>query len=168
MDALLGPLMDDLRACVCGALEGTIGGPVSCFCALMPGQTAPADWCSCKGQNQCGMGWVRLANMFPSGERFPAQDSSTKASCAKVLAAVLEVGVYRCQPVSDRNGVPPDAAAQTQAALVQADDALALHQAIACCEAVTSRPHVLGRWDPRDGGGCGGGAWLLTVQLLRR
>ena len=168
MDTLLGPLMDDLRACVCAALEDTLGGSVSCFCSLLPGQNAPADWCTCKGTASCGMGWVRLDNLYPSGERFPAQDGTTKASCASVLAAVLEVGVYRCQPVPDRQGGPPAAADQTQAALVQADDALALHRAIGCCTAITSRPHLLGRYQPRDGGGCGGGAWQVTVQLLRR
>lgn len=168
MDTLLGPLMDDLLHCACGSLTDTLGGPVICSCSLVPGQNVPADWCSCKGTASCGMAWVRLDGLYPAGERFPAQDGTTKASCSAVLAAVLEVGVYRCQPTSGPRGEPPSPADQTQAALVQADDALALHRAINCCEAITKRPHVLGRYSPRDGGGCGGGLWTVTVQLLRR
>lgn len=169
MDSILSPIMDDLRACACDALAGTLGGKPGCACTLMPGTLAPADWCSCNSSGQgCGMAWVRLDRLFPSGERFPSPDATTKTSCTSVLAAVLEVGVYRCQPVTGPGGVPPSVADQTQAALIQADDAMAIHRAITCCRAVTSRPNVLGVYTPRDGGGCGGGAWTVTVQLVRR
>lgn len=168
MDSILSPIMDDLRACACVGLADTIGGAPACACTLMPGVLAPADWCSCKGDKRCGMAWVRLDRLYPSGQRFPSQDSTTQTSCTSVLAAVLEVGVYRCQPTTGPGGIPPSVADQTQAALVQADDAMALHKAIACCTAVTSRPHLLGLYTPRDGGGCGGGAWQVTVQLVRR
>jgi hypothetical protein len=168
VDTLLSPIMDDLRACATSALETSLGGSVVCATTLMPGTLAPADWCSCKGRSTCGMLWVRLVRLYPAGERFPSQDASTRASCASVLAAVLEVGVYRCQPTSGPQGTPPPVHEQTQAALVQADDALSLIRGINCCDAVVKRPHVLGNYTPRDGGGCGGGAWEVTVQLLPR
>lgn len=169
MDTLLTPLMDSLRACLCAALEDTTAGPAGCFCALMPGQQVPADWCQCTGTAKCGgMAWVRLDGMFPSGDRFPAQDASTKGSCAKVLAAVLEVGVYRCVPTPSARGAAPGAVEQTNATVEAVDDAMAMHSAIACCDAIQSRPHVLGRYVPRDSGDCGGGVWTVTVQLLRR
>lgn len=169
MDTLLGPLMDDLRACLCTALTDTMGGDVSCYCTLMPGQNAPADGCNCGGRDaKCGTAWVRLDRLYPSGERFPSPDGSTKAGCSGVLAAVLEAGVYRCQAVTGPRGDAPPAAARTQDALIQADDAMAIAAAILCCTAITSRPYVLGTYLPRDGGGCGGGAWTVTVQLIRR
>lgn len=169
MDDLLSPIMDDLRACACAALAGTLGGTPACACTLIPGVQAPADWCTCKGGGQgCGMAWVRLDRLYPSAQRFPSQDVDTRTSCTSVLAAVLEVGVYRCQPVLGPQGQPPSVVEQTQAALVQADDAMAIHRAIICCTAITSRPNLLGLYTPRDGGGCGGGAWQVTVQLVRR
>lgn len=168
MDALLGPIMDDLRACACSALEATIGGATTCACTLMPGTIAPADWCSCGGRTgNCGMTWVRLDRMYSSTNSFPSQDAAPLA-CAVVIAAVLEVGVYRCMPVSDAKGQPPSVVDQTQAALVQADDSMALLKAISCCDAITKRPHLIGAYTPRDGGGCGGGAWTVTVALVRR
>ena len=168
MDTILTPIMDSLRDCVCGALESTLGGSVSCACILVPGLRAPADWCSCNGRGNCGMAWVRLDRLYPSGQRFPAQDQTTAGTCASVLAAVLEVGVYRCQPASQGNGQPPAPADITQATLIATDDALALARGIACCDAITKRPYVLGTYSPRSGGGCGGGAWTVTVQLTRR
>lgn len=166
---VLSVVMDDLRACVCAALgtPGDLAGAGDvCVCTLMPGQQAPADWCSCSGRNNCGMAWVRLDRLYPS-LNFPAQDQSTKTSCASVLAAVFEVGAYRCRTVqSSTTPVPPET--RTNEALQSTADAMALYRAITCCESVTKRPNLLGLWQPRDGGDCGGGAWQVTVQLLRR
>lgn len=168
METLLSPLMDDLRACLCTALADTVGGDPSCFCALVPGREAPADWCTCSGAGGCGMAWVRLDSLYASGDRFPAQDGTTRALCAKVLAAVIEVGVYRCLPTNDQRGNPPGPVAQTQAALVATDDAMAIASAILCCESVTKRSYLLGRYTPSPPSVCGGGAWTVTVQLTRR
>lgn len=172
MDTILAPLMDDLRQCAVKALEDTQAGTAGiCVSSLVPGTLAVADWCTCtktrRGAKCEGMLWVRLDRLYPSGGRFPSQDTST-TSCVSVLAAVLEVGVYRCQPTMGADGTPPSEAEQTQAAIVQADDALALHKAIACCRAITSRPNLLGSYLPRDGGSCGGGSWTVTVQLFAR
>ena len=168
METLLSPIMDALRSCVCSALEDTMGGSVACSCSLMPGQEAPADWCQCNGRDTCGMAWVRLARMYPSTQRFPAQDGSTSGSCVTVLAAVLEVGAFRCQPAPKGTGQPPTPAEVTQATLTQMDDAMAMARAISCCEPITSRTHLLGTYEPRTSGGCGGGVWTVTVQLTRR
>lgn len=168
VDTLLSPILDSLRGCVCTALGNTLGGSVECSCSIMPGLEAPADWCSCKGAGTCGMAWVRLDRIYPSSQRFPSPDATSGGGCVTVLAAVLEVGVYRCQPTPTGQGQPPAPSAVTQAALVAADDALALVGAITCCEAITKRPYVLGAYSPRGTGGCGGGAWTVTVQLTRK
>lgn len=167
MDTILAPLMDDLRLCLCSALASTAGGSVDCACLLTPGVRAPADWCTCSGGGGCGQAWVRLDRMYPSSAKFPSPDI-TPLKCATVLAAVLEVGVYRCQPAPSANGAPPTPAAQTQAALTQIDDSLAMAKAIQCCSSVIRRPYVLGNYSPRSSGACGGGVWTVTVQLIRR
>lgn len=167
MDTLLGPLLDDLRACVCGSLADTLGGAIECACLIVPGSEAVADWCSCSGGSGCGMAWVRLDRMYAS-TRFPAQDSTATKCDTAVLAAVIEVGAFRCQPSSTGGGkVAPAPHLLTQAALVQSDDALALAAAILCCPSVTSRNFVLNNYTPRSGGACGGGVWTVTVQLSR-
>lgn len=165
MDFLLTPILDALRVCLCSRLEDKTEGS-GCFCGIYPGATTNADWCSCKGNGGCGMGWVRLDRVYPSQARFPSPDSAP-AACTTVLAAVIEVGTYRCQPVPDRNG-NMDPAAVTQAALTQVEDMWAMVEAIKCCEPIAKRPHHLGTYLPRDGGGCGGGSWQVTVQLVRR
>lgn len=165
MERLLAAVMDDLRACLCAALAdaGTEGEP--CFCGLVPGAVANADFCTCKGRGGCGQAWVRLDRIFPSS-RFPAVDN-TPQSCTSIQAATLEMGVYRCLPGSNGAGEPPGAAAQANAVLQQVADASAMHKAVTCCEAITKRPNVLGAYTPRDGGNCGGGVWPVTVHLVR-
>lgn len=168
MDTLLSPILDDLRACLCANLAGTLAGTPACACTLMPGAVVPADWCSCSGRGEsCGMAWVRLSDAYASTS-FPSPDGTTRGNCAAVAAAVLEVGVYRCQPAMSPQGAPPTPAQQTQAALVAADDAMAMFKTVTCCPSITARPHVVGRYTPRDGGACGGGVWTVTVSLLRR
>lgn len=165
-ETLLSPILTDLLDCVCAALGDTDAGAPACFCALMPGQIVPGEFCSCGGAG-CGMGWVRLDRLFPSSERFPIQDATTKGSCANVLAAVIEVGAYRCRSVGDARGNPPPPATRINETLTHVADAMALHRAIGCCTAVTSRRHVLGPYTPADRGDCGGGSWTVTVQLTR-
>lgn len=164
---MLTPLMDELRACLCAALENTVGGAATCACILIPGLRAPADWCGCNGASGCGQAWVRLDSVFPAGQNFPSPDAAS-GNCANVLAAILEVGVYRCQPMPKAQGTPPDPADVTQAAIIAAGDAIAMAQAINCCTGITKRKHVMGRYSPRSSGGCGGGVWPVTVQLTRR
>lgn len=160
LDTLVLTLLDSLRVCLCDKLEAA-GAPV-CRCAVYAGAYAAADACSCDGGN-CGQAWVRLDRVYPT-ERFPSSSTSV-GNCGNTLAAVIEVGVYRCRPKPTRSGMP-SAADVTESALGEARDAALMAQAIACCETLTRRPYVLGSWSPRDSGDCGGGAWTVTVQLV--
>lgn len=160
-EELLTRILDDLRACLCTAIDDT------CYCGIYPGGQVVADFCGCKGAGGCGMAWVRLARVFPSAQAFPGQDSKP-GNCVSILAATIEVGVFRCQPLPQSSTGTPDPAALTDAAISGAEDAMGMARAIQCCEAITSRPHVLGAWEPRSQGDCGGGVWTVTVQLRRR
>lgn len=159
---LLLSLLDGLRSCLCSQLE-TAKVPV-CRCANYPGAYAPADACSC-GNSGCGQAWVRLDRLYPT-DRFPAA-SAAPGNCGSTLVAVLEAGVYRCRPVPGRNGAPPTEADVTASGLAEARDAALIAKAIACCDIITRRPHVLGTWLPRDSADCGGGAWTVSVQLVQ-
>lgn len=156
-------VMDALRGCLCDELA-RLDAPV-CSCALVPGAQAFADACSC-GNSGCGMAWVRLDRIYPS-RNFPLQDQ-TASPCNSPLAAVIEVGVLRCVPTLKAGGQPPTAVELTQAAIDQGRDAGAMLAALNCCDAIGDRPHTLGLYVPRDAADCGGGAWTVTVQLVRR
>lgn len=155
-------LMDDLRACLCGQLEGMDVG--ACFCALLPGSIAPAD-CGCNARGKCGQAYVRLLRIFPS-KQFPNVDTSS-SNCGSILAAAIELGVNRCVPVADERGNPPTAADQANAVRQQISDAYSMWAAITCCDGVTGRPHLLGTYTPVGSGDCQGGIWPVTVHLLR-
>lgn len=162
-ETLLTPIMDDLRACLCAQLEAA-GGP-ACFCGLYPGPVALADWCSCKGRGQgCGQAFVRLDRIYPSAN-FPNPDPAA-ATCTTVLAAVLEVGIFRCIPVPRPDG-SMDPTAVVQQALQQAEDAMTLFKAAVCCSSITRRDHSIGTWLPVNAGDCGGGTLPVTVRLTR-
>lgn len=165
MNDTLVQLLDGLRGALCEQLEDVSSGP-GCFCGMYPGASAVADWCTCKRGDGCGMAWVRLDRVFPSGVRFPAVD--TTASCTTVLAAVIELGVYRCAPIPDTTG-KVDPIDLTNAVLRQVADADAMLRAMQCTDALNKRPHVMGTYLPTPGGGdCVGGTWPVTVQLMRR
>jgi hypothetical protein len=166
MDTVLLPILDAVRETLGTQLASTLGGE-ACYLSIVPGQQVVADWCSCGGRGCGGQATVRLTDVYPSSERFPSPDGTTKTACVVVLAAVIEVSVLRCVPrPKDRATVTP--AEQTTAALVAADDAMAMAKTLACCPQVQDRPNVLGRWTPVDSGDCGGGKMTVTVQLRRR
>lgn len=158
-------VMDALRVCLCTALADSRGGS-PCFCGVYPGAQVSADFCSCaknmRGETGCGQAWVRLLNVYPY-DQFPTQ--AAKPQCATPLAAVIEVGVFRCQPSLSSTGAAPGAAEQAEAVLVTTSDVTAILRAFTCCDALTNRDYVLGRWSPSSSGGCGGGTWTATVAL---
>lgn len=160
------PLMDALLGCLCAHLADSPGGE-TCFCSLYPGLTVVADYCGCnRAATKCGMAWVRLDRVFPY-KTFPQPDT-TSDSCGSSLAAVFELGVYRCLPTPDAKGNPPTAAEQTNATRIQLGDWRAMDAAIKCCDALDPKNTVRGIYTARGQGGCGGGVLLVTTSLRRR
>lgn len=163
VERVLGEVLDELLRCLCTALEDTPGG-AACHCSMVGGREAIADRCTC-GKNGCGQAWVRVDRIYAydtdvvTPARIPA--------CGSPLAAVVEVGVFRCIPTVKGNGEAPSASALTDQVLGQVADAGALAAAINCCTAITSRKHAMGVYTPRDSGNCGGGVWPVTVALSR-
>lgn len=160
VERILGEVLDELRTCLCTAMEATTGGR-PCFCGIVPGKAAIADRCGC-GDDGCGQAWVRLDRIFPT-VTFP--QPAAAAPCSSGLAAVIETGVYRCVTVSGPHGQAPTLEQQINDSLNAVSDAGALAAAIKCCDAITTRKHALGTYLPSDSGGCGGGTWPVTVLL---
>lgn len=163
-DDLALPVLDAIRDCLCAELVASPGGE-TCFCGLWPALTVTPDFCSCKGGvGGCGQAWVRLVRIYPF-QAYPQQ--ALDARCKAGLAAVVELGVLRCIPTLGAGGAAPDAAAQAQAVVVQMGDWQAMRRTLECCEALARRDVVLGNYDPRGQGGCGGGTLTATIRLGR-
>lgn len=162
-------IMDAVRSCLCEALGD--GDDQPCFCGLYSGPLTVADWCSCstdrRGVKGCGMAWVRLDRGPWPTTSFP-QVAQGPNNCGSQLAIQLELGVYRCLPVSAADGEPPTAVQQAEATIQQLADMAAMHRVITCCEAIQDRPHVMGTYLPRGDGDCGGGIWTVQVGLVKR
>lgn len=161
----LWPLMLQLSSCLCTELERSYGGP-TCFCGVLPGLNIPADFCNCSTSG-CGQAWVRLNNVFPSGQ-FP-NPSPGPTSCSDPLAARLDMGVMRCVPGIDAAGHMPDEIVQAEAVHVQTSDVASIYRAIECCLPTNRRDWIIGQYLPIGPlGNCGGGAVAVTVRLHDR
>lgn len=172
-DPMVGPLMDDLLACVADRLAVTPSGAVSTV-FLAPGELAAADYCGAvaRGGRCSSQAWVRLVRVYPSND-FPIQDSVPRGGCPPLWAAELEVGVLRCVPVAatDRTGAkgaPPSPVDQTNATLGQLADMRALVLATQCCAAMSPRTTLLGAYQPLTSGDCGGGTLNVTTAVKWR
>lgn len=161
-DQQIAPLLYTMAECLCEQLAGTPGG-APCFCGVMPAALVPMDFCDCATANRCGMGYVRLDSLYPS-RVFANPDID--ARCGSPLAARIAVGVTRCLPDMDARGNPPGVDQQTEAVRYQMADMMAARRAIACCLDPATK-YVLGAYTPvGPAGGCGGGQWLVTVQVI--
>lgn len=160
-DFLIYPAMVRLAACLCNELKAS-GLPEPCFCGIIEGTSADLDCGSC--EDGCGAAWVRLVTAFPTQDGIsPTQI----AVCNTQLAFQLEVGVTRCfSPFVDDEGNQQGVAEHLEATRIQIADMAAIRRAIACCFSdAEDGDYNLGTYTPIPfSGGCGGGAWALTVQ----
>lgn len=150
-----------IRDCLCNQIK--VDGLCDvAFCGVVPGEAAAGDYFNCGGAAN-GMAWVRLANSYMATS--VGQADLTIGNCAKDIGFDVEVGIMRCAPVASVNGTPPTAAAVNDAAAQQLLDMQALYRAIACCDEIDSKDHIIGTYTPLgpEGGVVGG---ILTVSLI--
>lgn len=119
------------------------------------------DYCSCGSGDGGGMGWSRLASAYPSAS-FPAPDATPQAFVAP-LASVFEVGIVRCKPQPNRQGVV-EAVDHVASAMLQLADMAAIRRAICAAAKATGASFVLGAYTPVAGGDCLGGNWTVTMS----
>ena len=149
--------LTDLADCVCAELA-TTGGGEPCWCGMYPGAAVSWEYCGeCSG-DRCGMGYVRLAGVFPYSV-FP--NGLVDFRCTYPLAWAVEVGALRCLPQpSDGEALNPILMAEV--AVEQVLDASALHRAVKCCglDVAVERYVPVG-----PAGGCVGGFWLAYLAV---
>lgn len=167
-DTSIYPLLIELASCLCQQMDA-IDGPDLCYCGITTGNIA-LDYCggSCESGGCGGQAWVRLVDGFPSSI-FPTVDA-VMTNCNSPWAFSLEIGVARCAPIGDVNGVngytPPTLAQQVEAIRLQTADMAAMRRALQCCFAKTDRDYLIGQYSQLDvnDGGCLGGTINLFVR----
>lgn len=163
-DRSVWPTLTRLAACLCTELS-IADLPETCFCGVLPGDTAALDYVT----DKAGMGWVRLDNAFPASS-FPTQ--TVVNTCTAPLAFQIEVGTAFCAPTfSDARGNPPSVAVMLDTARIQMAAMAAARRAIVCCPGIAARDLVLGSYQPfGPDGAVVGGTWQVWVaeQAVRR
>jgi len=157
-DNTFWPLLLDLASCLGREITDS-ALPEPCFVGILPGANVALDYCQECG-DKCGMAWVRLTSIRPSGA-----SAELSNPCGGPLEASIEVGISRCAPMGSE-GEPPTMAEQLESAqLMMADQSAAL-RAIRCCMG-RERDFDLGAWTPMGPmGGCVGGTWTVIYQQV--
>jgi hypothetical protein len=117
-----------------------------------------------------GLAWIRVANVYPSWDSFPAEDNTWTPCGPLAYAVVLEMGVSFCMPWSDSdesfdNLDPPSQADWAEAFNTQMVHQTLMRRTAACCFRPTQR-RAVGEWTPLPvEGGCTGGKLTVTVSV---
>ena len=158
---IINNTLDEILACVCAALaNGSCGCP--CYAFIATGAVVPWDHC-CDG----GQLWVKLERMYATAN-FPSQDNST-LQCGVTWSADILVGILRCGPVLDDQGLPPNPDDVTATSVLVYEDMALVAPAIACClgQAKKYRQYRISDFRPvNPQGGCYGSELRLTIELL--
>lgn len=160
-DALVAPLLLELRDCLCAELRRTMLG-AACRCMVVHSVTVPvADGCDCECDAGQGEAWVRLVRLEPEISLNPI----AAQSCPAGWQAVIELGIRRCIPIPDE-GEPLPERTVTDTALELLSDQAATLRVLGCCPALTDLSFGVDFWQP-DGpaGGCAGGTLQIRVAL---
>lgn len=158
----IGPVLDELSACLCAALGGE---QATCFCGVLIGQGLPVEhlWGDDCGE-VCGAGYVRLESAGP-----PALSAEEDGDLRDVqLEYAVYVGVIRCAPVSNGESDPipskADVLAYSQLLL---EDMKTIEQVVRCClqDTFDFVDVEIGSFTVVNvEGGVGGGEWRVTIR----
>lgn len=164
-DGSFWPQMLALRNCVCEELKVSAPDEPLCFCGVTVG--APDTSGVVNGK---GAAWVSLAQNYPYGQRFP-QPNAEATTCGSPMAAMLNVGVVRCWPVSSSASGknPPTQRQQEKAAELVYSDMAALQRAICACfsqgPSYERVQYVIQGWTPIEPqGALAGGFWSVFIS----
>lgn len=162
-DPVAWPLAERIRDCLCEMLEDSL--PVKC-CCIWYGDSVPWDDCSAEGDRE-GMAWVRIETDYAT-DNFP-NPIVRPSPCGGMdgWTVQLELGVMRCAPTVNANGLLPDCEANTGAAWKAAHDKHLMRRVLMCCDwRDNDQQFVIGQWRPQGGeGGCQGGVLPVTVHV---
>lgn len=158
----VGDLLEALAACLCAQIT-VDERPETCFCGVIPGDVAVANYGSnCEDRN--GLAWVRLANLYPAAG--VGDQSVTVGNCGADNGIEIEVGILRQMDAPEADGSPPTDAQLLATALGTYADAATMRRAIQCCSALSSKDYILGNWLPAGPLGLMvGGMWRITAVV---
>lgn len=151
-----------LAECLCAQIA-TDDSPAMCFCGVVPGDAAVADYAG-DCDTETGMAWVRLISTYPAtGVGVPDERAG---NCGAALGFDVEVGILRMMSVGDDLGNPPTAAEQLAAVDQQVKDMMTMRRAVACCPALPGKDFTLNTYTPQGPyGALVGGFWTISVVL---
>lgn len=152
--------LTDLAACLCAQIEKD-GSPPTCFCGVIPGDTAVADYAG-DCDVACGMAWVRLVSSYPAVG--VGRVDETAGNCSASLGFDVELGIMRCINVPEDGG-PPSDAELLESTRLQTADMMTMWRAVACCPSLSSKDFMLSGYQPMGplGGMVGGGFTIRAV-----
>lgn len=157
------PIAEMLLSCLQTALADVADPPANV--SLRVG--TQVDLLLSQTRDECceGVGWVRVVSIYPSAV-FPNADLEAVRCWPLQWAAILEMGVARCAPTPDADGIPsPDEWNAISEAVLS--DAAAMRRALCCfTDLDPDRMYLAGLWQPLSvEGGCLGGAMQVTVAI---
>lgn len=125
-------------------------------------ETGDVAWDNCCNN---GIIYAKVDRINPS-ENFP-QLTLVRTGCPSGLAAYVELGILRCTPGVDSQGVAPTPAVRTEVSLDVIRDASALYNVlIAHTPDWSNHPAVIEQWRPLGPqGNCVGGAWFFYLDV---
>lgn len=168
VDPIGTPVALELLSCFTDQLQELVSPPK--YIQLRVGQeTGPLIGANI---DECcaGLAWIRIANIYPSWDSFPAADNTWLPCGPLAYAVVLEMGVAFCMPWSDSdesfdNVDPPNAEDWSAAFATQMQHQTLMRRSAACCWRPTQR-RAVGEWSPLPvEGGCTGGKMTVTVSV---
>lgn len=170
-DALVGPLLIELRDCLSAELARSLSGaPCRAYIPWDSGLPV-ADGCSCECDGGHGDAWVRFVRMDPDRPVQLGAAVGGPAGCPTAWIAVIELGVSRCHPTGQagtQGYVPPDPQVLTDTALKRLSDGAALRRTVACCRALGRHAYGAGALVPLPPlGGCSGIAMSIQVEIVK-
>lgn len=160
-DQLAWPLITDLVAAMVVEIADA-DLPDFCFVGVLPGAEVALDYCQECGKS-CGMAWVRLA---PIREEVP-EFGGGYSTCASTFAVDVEMGMVRCHQTTDEDGSPMPMDYQLEKARAQMAEMAAMLRVLLCSPTAGRFDKIMRGYTPiGPSGGCVGGAWLATFQVM--
>jgi hypothetical protein len=168
VDRVATPVAQELLTCFTEKLATLANPPakIQLRVGLDTGPLIGPDFDECCA----GLAWVRVVQVYPSWDSFPAQDNTWYPTGPLAYAVVLEMGIAFCMPWADSEGYesmdPPSTNDWSTAFATQMQHQALMRQVAACCWLPTQR-RAVGGWDSfAVEGGCTGGKLTVTVSVM--
>lgn len=169
-DMLIQPVAQQLLDCLCAALPLHMAvDKVPARCCFRPGENISGD--ASLYEDLCceGQAWVRVTNISPTSDSFPAPETfAVITGCGPFgWELSMEMGVMRCAPTGDISMIPT-CAEWNELQVDIMNDARAMRAAMCCLiDQLDPGSVAIGAWSPLPTtGGCAGGTWDVTVQII--